>query len=70
MAPQSPDVAPGPSSASFDPHSSGPCRHDDLRDDKFASPRVDWTRESMCLLGFAMYHHHLPLRTETVSGRN
>ena len=39
MAPQSPDVAPGPSSASFDPHSSGPCRHDDLRDDKFASPR-------------------------------
>ena len=39
MAPQSPDVAHGPSSASFDPHSSGPCRHDDLRDDKFASPR-------------------------------
>ena len=39
MAPQSPDVAPGPSSASFDPHSSGLCRHDDLRDDKFASPR-------------------------------
>ena len=22
-----------------DPHSSGPCRHDDLRDDDFASPR-------------------------------
>ena len=22
-----------------DPHSSGPCRHDDLRDDEFASPR-------------------------------
>ena len=39
MAPQSPDIAPGPSSASFNPHSSGPCRHDDLRDDKFASPR-------------------------------
>ena len=39
MAPQSPDVAPGPSSASFDPHSSGSSRHDDLHDDKFASPR-------------------------------
>ena len=39
MAPQSPDVAHGPSSASFDPHSLGPCRHDDLRDDKFAFPR-------------------------------
>ena len=39
MAPQSPDVAPGPSSASFDPHTSGSSRHDDLRDDKFASPR-------------------------------
>ena len=38
MAPQSPDVAPGPSSASFDPHFSGSSRHDDLRDDKFASP--------------------------------
>ena len=24
----------------------------------------------MCLLGFAMYRHHLPLRTKTVSGRN
>ena len=32
-------MAPGPSSASFVPHSSGPCCHDDLRDDKFASPR-------------------------------
>ena len=31
---------------------------------------VDWTRESMCLLGFAMYRHHLPFRTKTVSGRN
>ena len=39
MAPQSPDVAPGPSSASFDPHTSGSSRHDDLRYDKFASPR-------------------------------
>ena len=39
VAPQSPDVAPGPSSASFDPHASGSSRHDDLRDDKFASPR-------------------------------
>ena len=39
MAPQSPDVAPGPSSASFNPHFSGSSRHDDLRDDKFASPR-------------------------------
>ena len=39
MAPQSPDVAPGPSSASFDLHSSGSSRHDDLHDDKFASPR-------------------------------
>ena len=39
VAPQSPDVAPGPSSASYDPHASGSSRHDDLRDDKFASPR-------------------------------
>ena len=39
VAHQSPDVAPGPSSASFDPHASGSSRHDDLRDDKFASPR-------------------------------
>ena len=39
MAPQSPDVAPGPSSASFDPLASGSSRLDDLRDDKFASPR-------------------------------
>ena len=39
MAPQSPDVAPGPSSASFDPHASGSNSHDDLHDDKFASPR-------------------------------
>ena len=39
VAPQSPDMAPGPSSASFDPHASGSSRHDDLRDDKFASPR-------------------------------
>ena len=39
MAPQSPDVAPGPSSASFDPHASGSSHHDALRDDVFASPR-------------------------------
>ena len=39
VAPQSPDMAPGPSSASFDPHALGSSRHDDLRDDKFASPR-------------------------------
>ena len=41
MAPQSPDVAPGPSSASFEPRASGSSRHFDLRDDKFASPRGD-----------------------------
>ena len=39
VAPQSPDVAPGPSLASFEPHASGSSRHDDLRDDKFAPPR-------------------------------
>ena len=38
VAPQSPAVAPGPSLASYDPHASGSSRHDDLRDDKFASP--------------------------------
>ena len=41
VARQSPDVAPGPSSASFEPHASGSSRHIDLRDDKFASPRGD-----------------------------
>ena len=46
MAPWGPVVAPPEprcSSWTFigfvDPHSSVPCRHDDLRDDKFASPR-------------------------------
>ena len=38
MAPQSPDIAPRPSSASYDPHALGSSRHDDLRNDKFASP--------------------------------
>ena len=37
--PQSPDVAFWTFIGFVDPHSSGPCRHDDLRDDKFASPR-------------------------------
>ena len=39
VAPHSPDMAPGHSSASYDPHALGSSRHDDLRDDKFASPR-------------------------------
>ena len=38
VAPQSPDVAPGPSLASLDPHASGSSHHDALRDD-VASPR-------------------------------
>ena len=41
VAPQSSDVAPGPSSASLEPRASGSSRHVDLRDDKFASPRGD-----------------------------
>ena len=41
VAPQSSDVAPGPSSASLEPRASGSSRHIDLRDDKFASPRGD-----------------------------
>ena len=41
VAPQSSDVAPGPSSASLEPRASGSGLHMDLRDDKFASPRGD-----------------------------
>ena len=37
-APQSPDVAPGPSSASLEPRASGSGLHLH-RDDKFATPR-------------------------------
>ena len=39
MAPQSPDVAPGPSSATYDPHGLGSSRYDAPRDDMFVSPR-------------------------------
>ena len=39
VAPQSPDMAPGPSSASYDPHALGSSRHDAPRDDMFVSPR-------------------------------
>ena len=39
VVPQSPDMAPGPSSASFDPRSLGSSHHDALRDDVFVSPR-------------------------------
>ena len=39
MAPQSPDMAPGPSSASYDPHALGSSRRDAPRDDMFVSPR-------------------------------
>ena len=38
-APQSPDVAPGPSTATYDPHALGSSRHDAPRDDMFVSPR-------------------------------
>ena len=41
VAPQSSEVAPGPSSASLEPRASGSGLHMDLRDDKFASPRGD-----------------------------
>ena len=39
MAPQSPDVAPGPSTATYDPHGLGSSRYDAPRDDMFVSPR-------------------------------
>ena len=39
VAPQSPDMAPGPSSASYDPHALGSSRHDAPHDDMFVSPR-------------------------------
>ena len=41
VAPQSSNIAPGPSSASWEPRASGSGLHSDLRDDKFASPRGD-----------------------------
>ena len=39
MAPQSPDLAPGPSTATYDPHGLGSSRYDAPRDDMFVSPR-------------------------------
>ena len=39
MAPQSPDVAPGPSTATHDPPALGPSRYDAPSDDVFVSPR-------------------------------
>ena len=45
MAPQSPDVAPGPSTAMYDPHALGSSRHDAPRDDMFVSPRGGVDRE-------------------------
>ena len=39
VAPQSSDMAPGPSSASYDPHALGSSRHDAPLDDMFVSPR-------------------------------
>ena len=57
-APQSPDVAPGPS---FEPHASGSGLHLH-RDGKFAPPHVViWTRETSTV-GFAMLRSRLPLR--------
>ena len=70
VAPQSPDVAPGPSLASFDPHASVLAVMMTFAMTSSLLRVVDWTRESMCLLGFAMYRHQLPLRTKTVSGTN
>ena len=62
---QSPDVAPGPSSASLEPRASGSGLHLH-RDDKFAPPPphvVIWTRETSTV-GFAMLRSRLPLRTK------
>ena len=39
MPPQSPDVAPGPSTATYDPHGLGSSRYDAPHDDMFVSPR-------------------------------
>ena len=45
MAPQRPDVAPGPSTATYDPHGLGSSRYDAPRDDMFVSPRGGVDRE-------------------------
>ena len=66
-APQSSDVAPGPSSASLEPRASGSSRHIDLRDDKFASPRGDLDKEDDVPVGV---RHRLPLRIKNDFGRN
>ena len=66
-APQSPDVAPGPSSASLEPRASGSGLRLH-RDVKFAPPHVViWTRETSTV-GFAMLRSRLPLRTKIDSG--
>ena len=71
MAPQGPDMAPGPSSASYGPHALGSSRHDAPRDDMFVFLHVvEWTGESMCLMGVAMCRLLHPLRTRNVSGMN
>ena len=57
VAPQSSDVAPGPSSASLEPRASGSSRHIDLRDDKFASPRGDLDKGDRVPVGV---HHASP----------
>ena len=67
VAPQSQDVAPGPSSASLTLILRVLAVMMTFAMTSSLLHVVDWTRESMCLLGVALFHRRLPLRTETVS---
>ena len=50
-----------------DPHSSGPCRHDDLRDDDFVSPRGGLDKREHVPVGSRLVSSSPPLRTDTIS---
>ena len=66
MAPQSPDVAPGPSTATYDPHGLGSMMHP-VMTCSFLHV-VEWTGESMGLMGVAMCRLPQLLRTRNDSG--
>ena len=67
MAPQSPDVAPGPSIATYDPHGLGSSCYDAPRDDMFVSPRGGVDRGEHVRYGSRLPE---PLRTRNDSRMN